>query len=196
LNPVPFHVRRSVLISSVVSSRCRWPLAVTVAPTGMTSSVRPAAAVRVDGASTTSHSSSPALICAVACGPAKQGRVHPQCVAGHDRGERAENHPHPDREVDDVENAERQREADADGDVPTTDENAPDKRLRQFGHGILSAEAVRAPGAYPGRRFVNNRSIVLGPGASRPSRATSSQPRAASTVAAPRPRARACPSAV
>ena len=67
-------------------------------------------------------------------------RVYPQLVAGHDRGERAENHPHPDREVDDVENAERQREADADGDVQTTDENAPDKRLRQFGHGVLSAE--------------------------------------------------------
>ena len=45
-SPQYFPVRRSVLTSSVASSRCRWPLAVTVAPTGMTSSVRPALAVR------------------------------------------------------------------------------------------------------------------------------------------------------
>ena len=76
-------------------------------------------------------------------GREQQKRVDPQLVAGHDRGERAEDHPHSDREVDDVENAEGQREADADGDVQTADENPPDERLRQFGHGVLSAARSR-----------------------------------------------------
>ena len=75
----------------------------------------------------------------------QQEGVDPQLVAGDDSSERAEDHPHADREVDDVENAERQREADADGDVEATDENPPDERLRQFGHGVLSAEQSGLP---------------------------------------------------